>query len=361
MFTEKAKKNADACRFCWMCRHLCPVQLATGKESNTPRAKGLLVSMFERGLPMDQGAAEIMYGCLLCNACTDNCVTGFDPPLYIRQARSKAIAEGVAPAYIETLADTLLAGGNLYGAAAPRVDFAAVPETGEVLVWLGQTARYSTPEVAQALFAVLHKAGVPFAALAAEPPSGCALGDLIGYVEEVRAQAKAAAQAIARTGAKTLVVLDTYDAVFFLHEYADFGIELPTVVTATAYVAGLLAAGKLSPRREALAVTYHDPSRLARDLAEHEPARDILAAMGCQVHEMFQNRKLARCCGSALMGRYWPDVRAQVARGRWSDVPRTGATTLVSACPQSAEALGQTVPEGFQFKDLFVLLSERLA
>ena len=114
-------------------------------------------------------------------------------------------------------------------------------------------------------------------------------------------------------------------------------------------------------RREALAVTYHDPSRLARDLAEHEPARDILAAMGCQVHEMFQNRKLARCCGSALMGRYWPNVRAQVARGRWSDVPRTGATTLVSACPQSAEALGQTVPEGFQFKDLFVLLSERLA
>ena len=42
MFSEKSKKNADACRFCWMCRHLCPVQLVTGKETNTPRAKGLL-------------------------------------------------------------------------------------------------------------------------------------------------------------------------------------------------------------------------------------------------------------------------------------------------------------------------------
>ena len=41
MFSEKSKKNADACRFCWMCRHLCPVQLVTGKETNTPRAKGL--------------------------------------------------------------------------------------------------------------------------------------------------------------------------------------------------------------------------------------------------------------------------------------------------------------------------------
>ena len=361
MFTEKAKKNADACRFCWMCRHLCPVQLATGKESNTPRAKGLLVSMFERGLPMDEGAAEIMYGCLLCNACTDNCVTGFDPPMYIRQARSKAVAEGLAPKYIETLADTLLSGGNLYGAPAAKVDYAGVPETGDVLVWLGQTARYSTPEVAQALFTVLRKAGVPFAALHAEPQSGCALGDLIGYVEEVRAQAREAAKAIAASGAKTLVVLDTYDAVFFLHECADFGIELPKVITATAYVAELIAQGKLAPRREALAVTYHDPSRLARDLTEHEPARAILAAMGCELHEMFQNRQLARCCGSALMGRYWPDVRAKVAQGRWSDVPRTGVTTLVSACPQSAEALGQAVPEGYQFKDLFVLLSERLS
>ena len=60
------------------------------------------------------------------------------------------------------------------------------------------------------------------------------------------------------------------------------------------------------------------------------------------------------------MGRYWPDVREKVAQGRWSDVPRTGVTTLVSACPQSAEALSQTVPEGYQFKDLFVLLSERI-
>ena len=50
MFSEKAKKNADACRFCYMCRHLCPVELVTGKENNTPRGKGLQVSMIERGM-----------------------------------------------------------------------------------------------------------------------------------------------------------------------------------------------------------------------------------------------------------------------------------------------------------------------
>ena len=43
MYSEKAKKHADACRFCYMCRHLCPIELVTGKENNTPRAKGLQV------------------------------------------------------------------------------------------------------------------------------------------------------------------------------------------------------------------------------------------------------------------------------------------------------------------------------
>ena len=60
MFSEKAKKNADACRFCWMCRHLCPVQLVTGKETNTPRAKGLQVSMIERGMPMEKDGVRFL-------------------------------------------------------------------------------------------------------------------------------------------------------------------------------------------------------------------------------------------------------------------------------------------------------------
>ena len=48
MISQIANKHADKCRFCWMCRHLCPVQLQTGKEINTPRAKGLLLSQIAR-------------------------------------------------------------------------------------------------------------------------------------------------------------------------------------------------------------------------------------------------------------------------------------------------------------------------
>ncbi len=359
MYSEKARKHADACRFCWMCRHLCPVELATGKETGTPRAKGLMVSMFERGYPMDADAAAMMYECMMCYACVNDCATGFEPPIYIREARTQAVLNGLVPPYVQRVLDNVTETGNIYGAKECKVDLAGIPETGDTLVWLGETARYAVPETAVALLSLLQKAGVAFAVLKDEPASGAMLGDLTGFIEDVRAQAKKAAGAILKTGAKRVVVLDSYDAALFLHEYKDWGISLPEIVTATSFVDGLVKKGKLSPRKASLAVSYHDGSRLARDLNEHQPARDLLASVGCELHEMFLNRRLSKCCGSAVAGQYMPRVRQGAAENRWKDMMRTSAKTLVAACPQSTEALAQTVPEGYTYKDLFVLLNER--
>ena len=360
MFSEKAKKHADACRFCWMCRHLCPVQLVTGKETNTPRAKGLQVSMLERGMTMDADCARTMYECLLCGACTNDCATGFDPLIFIREARTQANVLELVPANVQKVIDRALETGNIYGAKEPLVCFDGIPETGETLVWLGEAARYAVPETAQALFAILKKAGVPFAALKNEPASGSSLGDLLGFVEDVRAQAQRAGEAIRKTGARQVVVLDSYDAALMRHEYRDWGVELPEIVTATAFADGLIREGRLTPRQDGGLITYHDGSRLARDLDEHEPARSILRSMGYEIREMWQNRRLAKCCGNSVARQFMPDICRQVAENRWRDALRTDARHLTAACPQSTEGLASTVPEGCQYTDLFVLLAQHL-
>ena len=153
-----------------------------------------------------------------------------------------------------------------------------------------------------------------------------------------------------------MIVLDSYDAALMRHEYKDWGIDLPEIVTATAFVDGLIRSGKITPRKMDAVASYHDGSRLARDLDEHEPARNILKAMGCEIHEMWQNRRLAKCYGSAVARRYMPDIARMVAENRWNDVKRTDARLLVAACPQSTEALAGTVPEGYAYRDLFVML-----
>ncbi len=375
MFSEKARKHADACRFCYMCRHLCPVELVTGKESNTPRAKALLVSMMERGMPMDASCAATMYECLLCGACTADCATGFDPLIFIREARTQAALEGLTPDFAQNVIDRIEASGNPYGARACAVPLEDCPESGETLLWLGSAARHAVPDVAAALISLMRKAGESFAVLREEPPSGSALGDMTGYVEDVRQQALSAAAAIAKSGAKRLVVLDSHDCAFFLHECREWGVSLPETITATRFVADLIAGGRLTPRKQMEIVSYHDAARLARDLQELLPAREILAAMGAEVHEMFLNERFsqhpeasracgsavrARECGSTLMGQMLPSLAQQLAAARYADLLRTDARILVSADPQAAEALRLCVPEGVQCRDLFVMLNDRV-
>ena len=36
MISQKAMQHAEKCRFCWMCRHLCPIQHQTGKGIQIP-------------------------------------------------------------------------------------------------------------------------------------------------------------------------------------------------------------------------------------------------------------------------------------------------------------------------------------
>lgn len=188
MLSQNSKKHMDACRFCWMCRHLCPVGLKTGREVNTPRAKGLLLSMVERGEKFDADIASAIYECLLCGSCTNDCVTGYDPLIFIREARTMAAAMELMPEAVEKIVENINNSGNLYGVQKPR--YTGIQARADVLLYVGEVAACTQPAMVEAVMSLLNKAGIPFAILEEEPASGTFLGDLIGFVEEVRADRK---------------------------------------------------------------------------------------------------------------------------------------------------------------------------
>lgn len=143
MFSKDSARQADACRFCWMCRHICPVAGATGSEAWTPRARGLMISMIERGTEFDKDIAEAMYHCTLCDACANDCVTGYKPSEYTREARMRAVVEDLAPAAVIKMIDTISECGNIFGLSAMGKLFekaGKLPEKAEVLLFIGQTA-----------------------------------------------------------------------------------------------------------------------------------------------------------------------------------------------------------------------------
>ncbi|MGE4486084.1 MAG: (Fe-S)-binding protein, partial [Oscillospiraceae bacterium] len=250
-------------------------------------------------------------------------------------------------------------GGNISGSepdAELEALIAGLPDKAGTLLYLGDTARHQAKS-AKAAVNLLKKAAADFTVLKDEPDCAAGLGDLIGYVDEVRQIAKKSFEAMAESGAKTIVVLDPSCASFMKRQCAEWGI-LPEseIVTATAYFANLIADGKLSPKKLGGKAAFHDPCRLSRDLDETEPARDIIKAMGIELNELFLNRKLTKCCSGPVLRETYPEISALMASARWADVGTAGVKRLITACPGCAAILGGSVPAGAEQFDLFALL-----
>ena len=362
MFSNESCKHAEACRFCWMCRHICPVGIATGNEAWTPRARGLLLSAAERGTAFDESVAEAMFKCSLCDACANDCATGYKPSLFIREARTYAVAEGLAAPAVMQAIENIMNTQNIYGDARNKElcsAVAALPEKAEVLLYLGQTAYARGSQTGFAVISLLKKAGVNFTVLKDEPASGGLLSELIGFTGEVQQQAARAAAAITATGAKTLVVLNPHDGCIFTEEYAKWNL-LPgvKVLTATAFLAELAESGKLAVKTTGLKASFQDPCRLARGLGETEACRKLLKALSVELTEMFLSGKMSRCCGGPVMNAHSPDVVKRMVASRQADAQRLGAETIITACPDCQDIMTAHGDGKATYIDLFRLLDE---
>lgn len=357
MISQLANKHADKCRFCWMCRHLCPVQLQTGKEVNTPRAKGLMLSNVARGKEFDEDMAKVMYECVLCDACQNDCATGYQPPLFIREARTEAVVEGIAPKAVMDLIDTVDKTGTIYGEEKPSYGNGVASET---LLYIGEVAAVKNSNMVNALINLLHKAGITYTILENEPASGVMEADLMGYVEEVRQRAKVCAQAINDSGAKIVIVVDSYDAEIMKQKYPEWGCEIQAeVVSALSYISNLIKTGSLTVvKKQNGTAAYHDDDRSARTFHEFEPGRAILKELGYEYTEMFNKYELAKSCGCSVAKAYMPQIVKQMAAGRWDDFLRTKADVMLVANPESYECLEMAIPEGKKLIDIYEVLDK---
>lgn len=356
MVSQEAIRHAEKCRFCFMCRHLCPVQLQTGRELNTPRAKGLLLSMVKKGTEeFDRGMAQAMYECLLCDACVNDCATGYRPPLFIREARTEAVVNGLEPEAVAGLLENLQTSGTIYGEKKPSF----AQDGTDVLVYIGEVAACKTPQMAKSFLKLLEKAGVSAKVLENEPASGASAADLMGYVQEVADTAKVCAAAINAAKLPTVVVLDSYDAEILKQHYPEWGCPIEAeVVTATAFAAQLVKDGKIRAKTGSGKGACHDDDRLARTFHEFAPVRALAEAAGFELTEMFNREKLAKSCGSAVALAYMPEITKKVALGRWDDLARTDAEAMLTASPQAYLCLSAQIPEGKKLVDLFTALAE---
>lgn len=337
MITQRSKETVEACRFCWMCRHICPIGNATGQERNTSRARALSLSMVARGAEGLENVIDNVYECALCGACTADCATGWDPTAFTKEYRLEAAMEGVTPAYIEKLIENFENCGNIYG--MKEVNVTSTEKT-DTLLFLGADARCKG-SAANAIL-LLEKIGVSFTVLADEPDSGYSLDFLVGGAEETRRTMKKAAAVL--NNFKTIIAYDPNDAKAFLREYREWDIGLSAEVkTFTSFLAGL----DLKLKKGGGSYTLQDPAALARELEETEPARTLLSACG-ELSEMLLSGKDTVLAGNLIMNEYIPDIMKLVSQNRWANAVNAGSKTVVTASVADYEMLKETQPAGLE-------------
>jgi len=341
MMSEKSKQHIDSCRFCWMCHHICPIGNATGLERNTARARALGLSLVNRDTLKISDVVDNLYECATCGACVHDCITGWDPVMFTKEARLKAALEGELPEYINVLVDNCIETGNAYGLTEVTAGLMEAIKRHEAqtdtVLFLGVDARYKMPQAAVNAIAVLEKANVSFTVLAEEPASGQQLEYLISAANETKEQMMQCAKVL--NNYQKVVVYDPQDAKVLKREYKEWDVALGAeVITFTTFLAQLLEQGQLSINKTEKEVTYQDPFVLARDFEETEEARRLITACA-SLKEMLCNRKHTMWAGNILMQEWMKNVILSVAECRIKNAKGVHANTIVTASVSEYAAL----------------------
>lgn len=342
-FTKKSQEHIDSCRFCWMCHHVCPIGNATGLERNTARARALGLSLVMRdAIEYSEDIINNVYECSLCGGCMTDCVTGWDPVMYTKEARLGAALDGKLPQYVMTMLQNIQTTGNIYGADANENTPAI--SGGDTLFFLGEDARVKGN--VKTAVELLKRAGVDITVLKDEPSSGYSMDFLIGAAAETKAVMENCAKILNHY--KKIICYDGADAKVMKREYKEWGIDLKAeVVTFTEFLAELIRNHRLAVKKTDIAFTPQDSPVLARDLEETKPIREILSACG-RVNEMLLNREHTMLAGNLIMNEYMPQVMEKVAQNRWINAQNAHAEVLVTESTAEYILLKQTKPEGVE-------------
>ena len=368
--------TTENCRFCWMCRHVCPVGAVTHRETHTPHAWALTIESVRRGqLQWNAETADVLYACADCGLCQAHCATDQPLPDAIARAREAVVAVGQAPAAILELRDRLSADGHPYGADPSRASdvvstgrhaMAAASPAPErtAALFVGDAAHHLAPAAVEAATFLLQAAGVRTIPVGVGRSSGW-LASSAGLSEVASTLARRALAEIAETAASEVIVLSTADRWALEHVYpVRLGLPLPAGLVVKEAV-GVLADGEAGGTlrfgtQPGPAYGYHDPChsvRVARDGAV--PRRLLVAALGeAGARQLFWREGRAHPCG-ALGGLEWshPDIARALAESRLADAKAAGVSRLITEDASCAHHLRQASRSDVLVENLFEVLA----
>ncbi len=340
-----------ACRFCWMCRHVCTVGNVTANESDTPRGKTLLLySMLMEMVTPSAEVANVIYNCALCYRCKEDCVGGFDIPQVMLATRAEIVEDELFPdsvrRRVESLRKKREQGTKIQGEVRAKIEsnVGSFPEKAQVVLFGGENTCTHTPDALFSAAKLLREAGVDFTLPKGENYSGFEFYEM-GFWADAKKEALSTVDTLtevldASKGVPTVVVVDPSDNWALEDLYGKWGVETPfEVVDFSSFIHKLAKEERIKFRRRDIELTYHDPCHLGRLYRVFVQPRELLAMIpGVVYREMHWNQSQAHCCGGHLRFTN-PDVADKVGKQRIEQIGETGVHVVITGCPTCCDSL----------------------
>lgn len=389
--------TTEGCRYCWMCRHVCPVGHVTHSETLTPHGWALTIASVKRGtLRWNDETAGVLYSCADCGLCQAHCITDRPLPDAIAAARADVVAAGVAPAVVYELNEKLQRWANAYehrsvrtsdggenqgqdtaggsvtagtgaGLSTPGRSSAANPIVG---LFIGDAARRLGAREIEGVRKLLAAVGITPILIGDGRSSGL-LASSLGLTDTATTLARAIVSEVEASGCRELLVLTPGDRFAFerlyrerLHVAWPATVEIKDLVNllARAHAEGRLAFRPPSAS-DAATFAYHDPCHAPRVDREDSAPRTLLnAALGeSHARNLFWRERRAHPCG-AIGGLEFthPEIAAKLADARLADARAAGAAWLITDDPACADHLRSRPQQDVTVLGLYELLADRL-
>jgi Fe-S oxidoreductase len=314
-------------------------------------------SLVVRGATRLEEISENIYECSLCGACTNNCITGFDPKVFIQELKTEIALNGLMPEYIVKLIEKYAQTGNVFGEEISKDLDGLYNTDSETALFVGQDAICKAPESVKNVVSFLKKVGIAVS-LDKNQDSGASLWFLTGKTEETQTAAKKCAETLNKY--KTVIVYDPVDLKLMLHEYKEWGVEITAkLVSLNEYLFSLIKNGTIVVKKSDNEYSLQDNYAYARELDDSETGRRLIEQVG-KVKDMLLIGKEANLAGHLIMAEYMPNVITQVSKDRWINATNMDCKTIVTENPAEYVALKATCPEGCRVISIEEMIMENM-
>lgn len=362
--TQESAITLEGCRYCLMCRHVCPVGRVTNCETTTPHGWALMiVSVKDALLEWDADTVDKLYQCAQCGVCQASCVLEQPLPAAIAMARGEVVDQHLAPAAVYALDDALRRWGNPYVESEPE----RPSRTGKVALFVGDAAYHLRPAEVEAAGKLLKSVDIEPVLVGAGRSTG-QLAFALGLIETARQMARATLEDVLSVDCKQLLTLSPGDYYTFTTLYpVHLGVVWPDdveIVDLVTLLAEYLEGRKLRLNEKTIDApfTYHDPCHTPRVPGRGRLSRKLLiAATGQQPLEMLWRDDRATPCG-AISGLNFthPGLSEKLTSQCLAEITEIGAQIAITEDPACLTQLARYADgSDMSVRSLLELLAER--